>query len=62
VERPIGRQILKWDVDNKINLKEIGYYDLQWVYLAQDADEGRNLVTRIMKLRSPFKVGNFLAS
>jgi hypothetical protein len=41
-------------VDNvKINLREIGWDDMDWLDLAQNMDQWRALVNAVMNLRVP---------
>jgi hypothetical protein len=41
-------------MDNiKIDLKEIGWDDMDWIDLAQDRDQWRALVNTVMNLRVP---------
>jgi hypothetical protein len=50
-KRPLGRPGRRW-VDNiKMDLKEIGGDDMDWIYLAQDRDQWRVLVNTVMNLR-----------
>jgi hypothetical protein len=52
-KRPLGRPRRRW-VDNiKMDLREIGWYDMDWIDLAQDMDQWRALVNTIMNLRVP---------
>jgi hypothetical protein len=52
-KRPLGRPTRRW-VDNiKIDLREIGWDDMDWIKLAQDSDQGRALVNTVMNLRVP---------
>jgi hypothetical protein len=37
----------------KMDLREIGFGDVDWIYLAQDRDRWRALVNRVMNLRVP---------
>jgi hypothetical protein len=36
--RPLGRPRLRWEDKIKIDLGEIGFRDVDWIYLAQDRD------------------------
>jgi hypothetical protein len=50
---PLGRPRRRW-VDNiKMDLREIGFGDVDWINLAQDRDRWRALVNTVMNLRVP---------
>jgi hypothetical protein len=50
-KRPLGRPRRRW-VDNiKLDLREIGWDDGDWIDLAQDRDHWRALVRTVMNLR-----------
>jgi hypothetical protein len=51
-------------VDGRITLylREIGLKGVNWIHLAQDRDQCRDLVNIVMNLRIPRKVRNFLTS
>jgi hypothetical protein len=52
-KRPLGRPRRRW-VDNiKMDLTEIGWGGIDWIGLAQDRDQWRTLVNRVMNLRVP---------
>jgi hypothetical protein len=52
-KRPLGRPRRRW-VDNiKMDLLEIGWGSVDWIYLAQDRDKWRVLVNAVMNLRVP---------
>jgi hypothetical protein len=52
-KRPLGRPRRRW-VDNiKIDLREIGWGGMDWIDLAQDWDQWRALVNRVMNFRVP---------
>jgi hypothetical protein len=52
-KRPLGRPRHRW-VDNiKMDLRERGWYGMNWIYLAQDRDQWRSLVNMVMILRVP---------
>jgi hypothetical protein len=48
-KRPLGRPTCKW-VDNiKMDLRESGWGDIDWIDLAQDSEQWRALVNTVMK-------------
>ena len=51
--RPVGRPRRRW-VDNiRMDLQEVGFWDMDWIGLAQDRDSWRTLVSAVMNLRVP---------
>jgi hypothetical protein len=38
VERPLGRARRRWEDGIKMDHREIGWGDVEWIYLAQDRD------------------------
>jgi hypothetical protein len=51
--KQLGRPRIRW-VDNiKMDLREIGWGDMDWNNLAQDRDQWRALVDTVMNLRVP---------
>jgi hypothetical protein len=52
-KRPLGRPRHRW-VDNiKIDLREVGWDDMDWIDLAQDRDQWRAVVKMVMNLWVP---------
>jgi hypothetical protein len=52
-KRPRGRPRRRW-VDNiKMDLREIGWYGMDWIDVAQDRDQWTDLVNTVMNLRVP---------
>jgi hypothetical protein len=52
-KRPLGRPRRRW-VDNiKIDLREIGWDDMDWIDLARYMDQWRVLVNTVKNLRVP---------
>jgi hypothetical protein len=49
--RPLGRPRRRWVCSIKIDLREIGWDDMDWIVLAQDRDQIRVLVNTVMNLR-----------
>jgi hypothetical protein len=52
-KRPLGRPSRKWVGNIKMDLREIGLDDMDWIDLAQDRDQWRALVNTVMNLRIP---------
>jgi hypothetical protein len=42
-KRPLGRPRRKWVDSNKMDLREIGWGNMDWIDLAQDRDQCRTL-------------------
>jgi len=52
-KRPLGRPRRKW-VDNiRTDLQEVGCGYMDWIWLVQDRDRQRTLVSAVMNLRVP---------
>jgi hypothetical protein len=51
--RPLGRPRCRWEDNIKMNLREIGFGDVDWIRLVQDRDRWRALVNTVMSLRFP---------
>jgi hypothetical protein len=52
-ERPLGRPRRRWEDNIRMDLREIGWGDMDWIDLAQDRDQWRTLVNTVMNLRVP---------
>jgi hypothetical protein len=55
-KRPLGRPRRRW-VDNRMDLVQVGWNDVDWIGLAQDRDMWRALVNMILNLRVPKNAG-----
>jgi hypothetical protein len=51
--RPLGRSRCRWEDNIKMDLREIGFGDVDWIHLAQDRDGWQALVNMAMNLRVP---------
>jgi hypothetical protein len=49
--RPLGRPRRRWENGVRMNLREIGLGDVDWIRLAQDRDRWRAVVSAVMNLR-----------
>ncbi|KAJ4446146.1 hypothetical protein ANN_12839 [Periplaneta americana] len=50
-KRPLGRPRRRWENNIKMDLREVGYDDREWINLAQDRDQWRPYVRAAMNLR-----------
>ncbi|KAJ4433939.1 hypothetical protein ANN_16258 [Periplaneta americana] len=50
---PLGRPRRRWEDNIKMDLREVGYDDRDWINLAQDRDQWRAYVREAMNLRVP---------
>jgi hypothetical protein len=49
--RPLGRPRRMWNDNIKMDLREMGWGDVDWFDLAEDSDQWRALVNTVMNLR-----------
>jgi hypothetical protein len=55
--RPLGRPRRRWENNIKMDLREIGFEDADWIHWAQDRDRWRALVNTVINLRVPLNAG-----
>jgi hypothetical protein len=60
--RPPRRPRHRWEDNIRMDHREIGWYDVNLMCLAQDRDQWWALVYMIMNLQVPQKGGNFLSN
>jgi hypothetical protein len=51
--RPLGRPRRRWEDNIKLDLREVGWGGMDWIYLAEDRDRWRALVYTVMNLQVP---------
>jgi hypothetical protein len=51
--RPLGRPRRRWEDNIKMDLREIGFGDVDWIHLARDRDTWRAVVNTVMNFRVP---------
>jgi hypothetical protein len=51
--RPLGRPRRRWEGNIKMDLREIGFGDMDWINWTHDRDRWRALVNTVMNLRVP---------
>jgi len=51
--RPLGRRRRRREDNMRMDLREIGWGDVDWMHLAQNRDQWRALVNTALKLRVP---------
>jgi hypothetical protein len=52
-KRPPERPRRRWEDNVRVDLRETGWEDVYWMYLAQDRDQWRALVNTVMNPRVP---------
>jgi hypothetical protein len=50
-KRPLGRPRCRWEDGLRMDLREIGLGDVDWIRLAQDRDRWQAVVSAVMNLR-----------
>jgi hypothetical protein len=50
-KRPLGRPRRRWEYGIRVDLRETGLGDVDWIRLAQDRDWWRAVVSAVMNLR-----------
>jgi hypothetical protein len=61
-KRPLGRPRRRWEDNIKMDLREIGIDEANWIQLAQDRVQWRACVNTVMNLLVPYERGYFLTS
>jgi hypothetical protein len=52
-KRPLGRSRRRWVFNIKMDLREIGWDDVDWIDMAQYRDQWRALVNTVLNLQVP---------
>jgi hypothetical protein len=52
-KRPLGRPRRRWVANIRMDLREVGWGDVDWIGLAQDRKRCRALVNSALNLRVP---------
>jgi hypothetical protein len=50
-KRPLGRPRHRWDYNIKMEVREIGWDDMEWSSLSEDMDRWRALQNAVIKFR-----------
>jgi hypothetical protein len=56
-KRPLGRPSRRWENSIEMDLREIRWSGVHWIYLTQDRDQWRALVSMVVNFRDPQDVG-----
>jgi hypothetical protein len=51
--RPLGRPRRRWEDNTEMDLRKIGFGDVDWIHLARDRDTWQAPVNTVMSLRVP---------
>jgi len=49
-KRPLGNSRYRWEDNIRMDLKAVGYEDMDWIYLVQDSVQWQAFVNMIMNL------------
>jgi hypothetical protein len=60
--RELGRPLPRWEDNINMDLREVGWEGVDWIYLAQDIDQWQALVKMVMNLLFPYNAGDFVTS
>jgi hypothetical protein len=52
-KRPLRRPRHRWENNNKMDLREVGWGGMDWINLAQDRNHRRTLMNTVMNLWAP---------
>jgi hypothetical protein len=61
-KNPLGKPRHSLVDSIEVDLREIEWYGMDWINLAQDRDQWRVLVNTVMNPRVPYNVGKYLSS
>jgi hypothetical protein len=50
-KKPLERPRLRWEDNIKMDLREIGWGSMDWIYLAHDRDQWKAVVNTVINLR-----------
>jgi hypothetical protein len=45
-----------------MDFREVGWEGMEWIHLAQDRDQWRGFVNKVMKIYVPYKACSFVTS
>ena len=52
-KRPLGRPMLRWEDNIKMDLQEVGCEGIDWIIVTEDRDRWQALVNVVMNIRVP---------
>jgi len=52
-KKPLRRHMHRWEGSIIMDLRKIGWEDVEWIHLAQDKDDWWALVNTVMNLQVP---------
>ena len=61
-KRQFGNPRHRWKDNIQMDLQEVGWWDMDWIYLAQYRDRWQALVDAVINFWFPNNAGNFLTS
>jgi hypothetical protein len=61
-KKPLERRSRRWENNNKMDFREIGWGGMDWIDLAPNKGQWRVLVNMVKKFLVPLNAGKFLSS
>jgi hypothetical protein len=59
-KRPFRRPRCRLEDNIRMDLREIGWQYVDWMYMVQDRNKWQAFMNTVMNLQVPYKAGNFL--
>jgi hypothetical protein len=59
--RPLGTSRPKWEDNIKMDLRDIGWYGMDWIDVVWDMGQWRALANTAVNLQVPLNIGKFLS-
>jgi len=60
-KRPLGRPRRRCEDNITMDLRWVGWEDMDWIHMAEDSDQWQALVKTVMNLQVPEKAGDFVS-
>jgi hypothetical protein len=52
-KRPLGRPRCRWEDNIRMDIRKMGWEDVNWIHLAQDRDQWQTVMNTLMNIWVP---------